>query len=268
MTIDDLGRAAGSAARSKASQEVEPAMMLRQLRRTHRTRNVLAISAGVVAFAVAAVFLVHILDTSRPLQPGSPPTPAPSASCPQGVSCLGAGRYRIDMTVPMTVTLPSGYQGAFRQFSPDSFEDYRTDDTWSGGVTFMENAKPAADDATWSQDPAGGSTADSMATWFTQRPFLTDAAKVPVTVDGMHGWLLTGSVRPGARLPADKAGEAAGPTFFTLGATAAITPNLKGKYVVLDTPGAGVTVIWFWSSDGSRDALSDATTYLNHITFS
>jgi hypothetical protein len=267
MTIDGLGRAAGSAARRKASLEVEPAMMLRQLRRTHRTRNVLAVSAGVVVVAVAALLLLNVLDTPRALQPGSTHTPTPSADCPEGVTCLGDGQYRLNMDVPVTVTVPQNYNGDLRQLGPDAFEDYRNDTNEGSGMTIMENATAAANDATWSEDPSGGTTADSMATWFTQRPFLQHASKQPITVAGYHGWLLTGSVRPGAVLRADKAGHLTGPTFRCLGATAGIAQQLPGEYVVLDTPDAGVTVIWFWTGESDPNVLADSTSYLDHMTF-
>jgi hypothetical protein len=266
MTIDDLGRAAGTAARSKASQEVEPAMMLRELRHTHRTRNVLALSVGVVALAVAALLVLHVVSTPSALQPAGTPKSSARASCPDGATCLAGGLYRLNMSVPVTVTVPSNYNGSLRQLGPDSFEDYRNDTNESSGMTIMENATAAANDATWSEDPAGGTTAASMATWFTQRPFLQRATKQQITVAGLHGWLLTGSVRPGATLLGDKNGELAGPTFRCLGATAGITKKLQGEYVVLDTPGAGVTVIWFWTYEPDKGVLLDSTSYLDHMT--
>jgi hypothetical protein len=267
VTIDDLGRAAATAARRKASQEVEPAMMLRQLRRTHRTRNVLAVAGVLVAVAAAAVVVVHAVAPTPRLQPGQPPSPSASASCPEGLTCLGAGRYRLHLPVPVTLTEPSTFEG-LTQLGPESFEDYRNDVAKASGVTIMENALPASNDPEWPSDPSGGTTAQSMATWFVHRPFLQRAAMQPVTVGGKSGWLLTAGVRPGVPLKAAKSGEPCGPLFRAgAGTTAGITATLQGEYVVLDTPGAGVTVIWFWTYDSDKGVLLDSTAYLDHLTF-
>jgi hypothetical protein len=267
MTIDDLGRAAGTAARRKASQEVEPAMMLQQLRRTHRTRNILAAAASVVVVALAALVLVRLVAPDTRSQPPGTHSPTPSATCPEGVTCLGGGLYRLKLPVPVTLTVPSNYNGDLTQLSPDAFEDYRNDTSDAGGITIMENATAASNDVSYSQDTSGGSTADSMATWFTHRPFLANATKTPIVVDGKHGWLLTGAVRAGAALGAEKNHEPAAPTFRTSVATSAVTERLHGQYVLLDTPGAGVTVIWIWTYDPSGSALENGKSYLDRLTF-
>ena len=61
---------------------------------------------------------------------------------------------------------------------------------------------------------------------------------------------MTGSLKPGARLPATKAGNAA-PTFRTTGSgQAAYGPLLSGEYTLVDVPGAGLTVVWSWTLSG------------------
>jgi len=264
MTIDDLGRSAATAARAQATREVDPTMMLRQLHRTRRTRTALTVAAVVAVLAVGGVVVARAIAPSTTALPGS--RPSTSQTCPPFLTCLADGRYRVDLPVPVTLTVPSNYYGSLQLFAPDSVEDYRSD-VDSAGMTVMEDAHGVLDDASFTADPSSGTTAESMATWFTHRPFLQHPTMQQVTVDGRTGWLVTGSLKPGAPLTATKNGSPAAPTFRDGGATAGLGQQLPGEYVLLDTPGAGVTVIWFWAVSPTADRLVGATTYLDGLAF-
>jgi hypothetical protein len=268
VTIDDLGRSAATAARHKAAQEVEPAMMLRQLHRTHRTRNMLAVGSAVAVAALAAVLVVRgVLPSGGATSPGGTvPTGAPTATCPDGVTCLGGDRYRVDLPVPLTIAVPTNFQGAFNRIGTDAVEDYRSDVDGSG-ITIMENAQGMLDDRTGRPDPSAGTTATSMATWFTKRPFLVRPTMQATTVNGRHAWLVTGGVKAGVPLLVTKAGALAAPVFRDSIATTAVGPYLHGFYVLVDTPGAGVTVIWVWTTGPVADVNLDSTNYLDGLTF-
>jgi hypothetical protein len=276
VSIDELGREAGAAARRTAQHDVDPGLMLQRLHRTRRTRS-WVMAAGAAAAAVVLVLVVtDAVTTSRvgTVEPAGPASAsassAGSAECPDRVQCLSGGRYRIPLQVPLTVSLPDGWVGAFARFGDDSVEDYLDTSLSPGGttgVTIMENAKAVAYTSKWTVDPSAGTGALGYAEWFVGRPFLQHTSSTMLTVDGRTAYVLQGSLRPDAALVVSKADQPADPTFRATTATAAISESLRGVYVVIDTPPAGVTVVWFWSFDPHQDLVLDATTYLKHLHF-
>ena len=64
-------------------------MMLRELRRTHRTRNILEVACVLVLVALLATLVVRAVAPTPRLQPGGRATPTSSPACPAGVTCLG-----------------------------------------------------------------------------------------------------------------------------------------------------------------------------------
>ena len=269
MTIDSLGRASALAARHKATREVDPTMMLEKLHHTHRTRTVTMAAAGAAAAVVGIVLVVHVVSSPTASQvPGAPSTSVPSDSpCGPTVQCLGGNRYRVtDMPVPVTVDLPGNFQGAFKRLGATTLEDYRSD-VGDSGVTVFENAVPVKNDAGWTRDPAAGTTAQSMATWLSQRPFLVHATMTQTTVGGRTAWLVTGDLKNGAPLLTVKDGNAAAPTFAAQPATAGYSPTLTGEYTLVDVPGAGVTVIWSWASPQTKGNLTESRTYVQGLSF-
>jgi hypothetical protein len=269
MTIDSLGRASALAARRKATQEVDPTMMLEKLHHTHRTRTVIMTVAGAAAAVVGIVLVVHgVSSPSASQAPVAPSTSWPSESpCSATVQCLGGNRYRVtDMPVPVTVRLPGNFQGVFKRLGAATLEDYRAD-VETTGVTVFENAVPVKNDASWTRDPAAGATAQSMATWLSRRPFLTHATMTQTTIGGRTAWLVTGDLKDGAPLLAVKDGNAAAPTFADSPATAAYSPTLTGEYTLVDVPGAGVTVIWSWAPAQIKGNLTESLAYANGLSF-
>ena len=91
-----------------------------------------------------------------------------------------------------------------------------------------------------------------------------------ITVAGRPARRLTAELRPGKQLNADKNGEAACIKPFRAGieTTAGITATLHGDYVLLDTPGAGVTGHLVLELDHpDKDVLLDSMAYPgNHMT--
>jgi hypothetical protein len=272
MSIDDLARAAASDAHRRAAHEVDLASSLRQLHRTHRVRNVSWIVGAVAAAAVVLVGGGALISDHRSSSPVAPSAISPTPT-DQGVVCktprivcLGNLEFRVGLTVPVTVTLPANFEGAFSLLDKGVLEDYRTDSDKTG-VTVFENAVPVKDDDSWSPDLTAGATAKSMAIWLSKRPFLTAAHITPTTVGGRTAWLVSAELRPGVLLPADKDGQAAGPTFKDGRATAGYTKILIGQYTLLDVPHAGVTVIWSWSESDAAHPLVGNQAYVDGLRF-
>jgi hypothetical protein len=273
VSIDELGREAGAAARRAAHQDVDPGVMLQRMHRTRRTRGWLVAVGATAVVAVLAAVVAGAATTARnrPVEPaGSPSASASGSDCPDRVECLGDGRYRVPLQVPVTVTLPDGYAGDFARFGDNVVEDYvdpSRSPSGTSGVTIFENAQAVAYDSTWTADRAAGTGALSYSQWWLTRPFLVHTSSTQVRFDGRTGYLLQGSLRPDAAMVVTKNLQPADPTFQTSPGTAAITETLRGVYVVVDTPPAGVTVLWFWSMDPQHDLVADATTYVQHIHF-
>jgi hypothetical protein len=278
MSIDVRGTAAATEARRSAERAVDPAMMLRDLHRVRRRRRVAAIvgSAAVVAAVVGGSALItntpdhHRLvrpATSRTPSPATSTTPSPAGHCAQPrVQCLGNASYRVALRVPVTFSLPANFDSRFTVSEARALDVYRTDVDQTG-VTVMENPTPVKDDATWSRDPSAGTDAESIATWLANRPFLTHATLTRTTIGGLTAWRVAARLRPGARLPAPKAGfGAVAPTFTAGPGTAGYRPGFSAEYTLVDVPGAGVTVIWSWSVNHGERALTGNQAFIVGIT--
>lgn len=273
MSIDDLARAAASDARRTASREVDLTASLARLHRTRRRRNVSSV-AGVVVAVLAVVLgggalLSQRAGTTQVTPPGASQQPSGTGSgCydDPAITCVGSGRFRVALPVPMTVTLPVNFQQHLSLLNTSTVEAYRSD-IGSTGVTVFENAVPVRYDASWTADPAAGTSAQAMATWLSKRPFLANARVTPTTVGGRKAWRVSGDLRPDVTLPASKDGEPAAPTFLDGDATAAYSRTIIGEYTLLDLPGAGVTVIWSWAVDHASQVLADNQSLVDGLTF-
>ena len=132
----------------------------------------------------------------------------------------------------------------------------------------MEGAVPVRDDSSWTRDPAAGTTAASVAQWLAGRAFLQNTSIVRTRVGSLQAWRVTGSLRPGAPLPASKGDFTVGPTFKNDAATAGFATNLTGDYTVLDVPGVGLTVIWSWTTQpDDRSILDDSQATVDGLAF-
>jgi hypothetical protein len=268
MSVDELGRAAASAARGAAAT-VDAELMLHRLHRRHRGRQIASITA---AAAVFAVVLAGVVEVARPAAgpPATRPSPTVSGSTDSPcnnvtIFCVGTDQRRIVLPVPITVTLPDSFDEVVR-LGDNSFESYRTNID-AAGVTVMENAVPVRNDASWTRDPHGGTTAMDMANWLGKRPFLMEARVVATTVDGRPAWRVTASLKPAAPLRAVKLQEGAvAPTFTDGGETTmAYNRTLSGEYTLLDIPGAGVTVVWSWALHAPRSQLAGNRSFIDGL---
>jgi hypothetical protein len=267
MSIDDLGRAAATDARRRAAREVDPTTMLERLHHSNRSRTVGWIVTAVAIVTVGAVALIDGGGLSAGNQTGGSatrPSSTNSACTDTRVTCLGGDRYLVALPVPVTVTLPANFQGSFTFSGTRILEDYRTDADGTG-VTVMENATPVKDNEAWVIDPSAGTTAESMARWLSKRPFLIHATIIQTEVGGRTAWHVSADLKPGAATPAFKYTGTVAPTFFDSPGSAGYGAGLTGNYTLLDTPGAGVTVIWSWA--GSDQLLAGNQTYVNGLSF-
>jgi hypothetical protein len=264
MSIDSVGRAAAADARRKATREVDPTMMLQRLHRTRRTRMVGWAVAAAAVIAAGAIVLVNsgVLAGDHSPQPASRPHPTATASaCPVNVTCLGGNRYRMNMQVPMVITLPANFGPLFNTISTQSEETYRTN-LDATGVTVFENAVPIKYDNTWTPDQAAGTTAASMAAWLAHRPFFDHTTITTVTVGGRPAYRITAQFRPGAATPATWTGDPHVAPIFAVPAggftTAAWTnTTIAAEFYLLNLPHNGVTVIWSWSQNGSSQLVAN-----------
>ncbi len=272
MTLDARGRAAATDLRRATTQRVDPMVMLNELERNSRAkkrRNVVAAVASVAAAAALIAGGVIVArsgsgTTQAPPGAGQPSTHA-SASCPGAptVTCLGASRYRVALTVPVTVTVPTNFQPELQVFGTATIEDYQTGNIGNTGVTVQENVIPSRNDASGTRDPAAGTTAQSMATWLAHRPFAVPTAVVRTTVDGKPAYQVDIVLKKGAPLLGLHNSDPAAPTF---GTGMAAWGTLKARYTLLDVPQAGVTVIWSWTFD--RFAVLDGNqSFIDSVTF-
>jgi hypothetical protein len=285
MSFDTRARSAAEAA-SVSVRGVNPMTGLAELQRVDRSRRRggAALAVGVLAAVVAG----GAWFASSQLKAAAPTTPVPGATASHVstakppcdlplITCLGGNRYRVALVVPVTVTLPSTFQGAWI-VATSSLEDYRNDVPDGTGVSILEGMAPARDDASWTRDPTAGTTAASVARWLSERPFLRDTTLQQTTVGGRPAWRVTGQLKPGAALPAQKNGTGQiAPTFTGGGPDTpanrgyggpGYAPNLTGDYTLLDLPGAGLTVIWSWSTNPQHPALAGNQAYIDGLSFS
>ena len=126
--------------------------------------------------------------------------PPPSCAGGPTVTCVGANRYRVALTVPVTVTVPANFQPGLQVFNATTIEDYQTGNIANTGVTVQEDAVPRRNDASETRDPAAGTTAQSMATWLAHRPFAVPTTVVRTTVQGKPAYQVDIVLKKGAPL--------------------------------------------------------------------
>jgi hypothetical protein len=267
--IDDIGRTAVDELRRTVGDDLAPDDMLRRLHSARRRRTRAAAgSAGlvVVASLLLGGYVSGVVgpETAAPPAGHGTPTDAPPGQVQlrgrvcgdPRIACLGGRRAQVALTVPFRVDVPQTFAGDFQLGGPDAVEDYRSDIDHVG-VAVLEGARPVVYDATWETDPGAGTTAAAVARWLADRPFFSDAVTTRITVGDLPAWRVTPTMRPGARLPVRK-GRTTAPTFAGNGSSMGTGPGLDGEYVLLDVPGAGLTVIWSWSYEKGPEVLVES----------
>lgn len=273
MIVDELGRTAAAAARHNASRAVDPVLMLDRLDRMRRRRRTVGTVLGAV-LVVAAIATGGAL-ASRGHRAASLEPPATSrTSTPYGVCvdpqfrCLSGGRIRVtELPVPVDLRLPRNFQSEL-SVGPDGVTAFRNDMA-ATGVVVTENAVPVRyGPIGWIRDPSAGTTAHSMARWLADRPFLIHTRLTRTTVGALTAWHVSADLKPGAALPAPKAGGNVAPTFGrAYNDSLGYRKNLKGEYTLVDVRGAGVTVIWSWTVNHPDSALIANQTFIDTLSF-
>ena len=258
MSIDARGRAAADELKSVMARGgvVGSVDEIRSTSRRRRARrSVVGASLTVALVALTGVLVAVNWPQSSSTSPastgGQSPSPTPSlnsALCEDpAVVCDGRTVSVSSLPASVTVTLPTGFPADNVSFDASMVQAA----IHFHGVTVFEHVRPMQWQRYSSVDPTAGSTAQSMATWLAHRPFVQPTEVRPVTIGGRHGYLVDVALRPGADLPATKAGHPAGITFTAGHGSAAVSAQLKrARYVLIDVPGAGVAVIWSWTYGG------------------
>ena len=273
MTIDARGRAAAADLQAAATSGLDPTAMLTKLERASREKTrrgvVATLSAVVVLLAGGAVMAGSLRsDTATVL--GSNPSPTPvTQNCPGAptVTCLGRNRYRIPLTVPVTVTLPANFQRDLNTLGTiaTTLEVYRNDHDTTG-VTILEGAIPIKNDPSFERDPAAGTSAQSVATWLAHRPFAVPTTPTRTSVGGLTAYRVEVALKPGAPLLGTHDANPAAPTFVGTNTQMGAWGNLRARYTLVDVPGAGLTVIWSWTLDNPT-ALAGNQAFIDSISF-
>ena len=251
MSLDDRARAATDQLRASVTARLDADDMLGRMLLARRRRA----AAGTVALAAAVLLatggaitglLLGDGDDAARTVPAHPTVTATGACALPRVTCLDGRQVRIDLRIPLTVTLPDSFQDGVTTWGPRSVELYRND-TEHAGVTVYEDAVPVRYDASRTRDPAAGTTAASVARWLAARPYLTGTTLTRRTVAARTVWQVTGIARAGVALPDRVGHNDAAVTFAVPGEGVSwVSPIVAGNYTLADQPGGGVTVIWSW----------------------
>jgi hypothetical protein len=269
--IDDLARTAVADLRTATSSDVEAG--LRDVYAGHRRRrreSVLAASAAVALAMGVGWWGGQAMGNRAPSTPQPVQTPpvVQSKSCSGAIHCLGAMRYRLDLTRPVTWHLPPGYrlgtgsdvtdwQGESDALtSADGGGPYMSDTV--AGVTVLEGVRAAsADGGSARADVAD--TPRAFVTWLAAQPYLQASSVEAARVNGHPAWHVRVSVVHGAG-----DGPAACDDRHSCFATT-ITPDhhvtgirsgMVADYTAFALPGAGTTVVWSWAFSHDRSALA------------
>jgi hypothetical protein len=280
MTLDTRARreAQEALATVQGVSAMQQLVELRQQDRNRQRAKAISMTAAALVVVCGGWFLATQTAAPNTMPPASSesthvqPT-APSGGLCSSVTCLGKDRYTVPLRVPVTLTLPPTFVDEFDFLTNGMvLSTYRSDGDQPAGVVVLERALPAKYDASWTQSPQGGETAESLARWLSRRPFLEDTTLTQTTLGGLAAWRVTGSLRPDATLPA--VGKALGqvaPTFITMDGIRGVTgssaysPDLAGEYWLVDVHGAGVVVVW--SLAQSVDDLTPNQVLIDSLSF-
>ncbi len=263
MNIDEIARRAGRDLRESMHVDVYAALEEVQRVAPRRRR-----ARALVAVAAAALILLLVVGAAQlmgnpPNQAGGPagrPSSVPSERVQQPavgcnnplITCHGRRTYTVDLRVPVTWTLPPRFGAPYSGSSPtDTYvETYLLDS--SGGVGIAQHVSAAAEEAVPQAVPAIG-TAEALADWIAERPFLASSAVRETELAGLPAWTVEVEVRPGLpEGPATCSSRiACYPVLFvpsgSSGWVAGAWEGMTSRYTVLDLPSSGVMVVWSWT---------------------
>ena len=283
MTFDTRARreAQEALATVQGVSAMQQLVELKKQDRNRRRATIISATAAAVLVVGGGWLLAHqnaAPDTAPPASSettDSQPTTPADGLCTAYVTCLGNDRYLVPLRVPVTLTLPPTFADELDFLTnSNGLSTYRKTSNPSApaGVAVLERAHPARYDASWTPDPDGGKTAESMARWLSRRPFLEDTTRTRTTLGGLEAWRVTGSLKADANLPATgKSQGKVAPTFITMEGSKGVTastaywPGLAGEYWLVDVPGGGVAVVW--SLAPSNDELAPNQALIDSLSF-
>ncbi len=266
MNIDDIARRAGRDLREAVHVDVVAAFdELHRVAPRRRRAHALVTVAAAASVLLLVVGAAQLLGNVAPKQASGPvgrPTAMPSEADQQPglgcsnplITCHDGRTYTVALGVPMTWTLPPGFGAPYSGADPtDTFvETYRLDG--SGGVSVFQHVNAAAEQAVPRAVPAIR-TAEALADWIAERPFLSSSTIRETEVAGLPAWTVEVVVRRG--MPEGPATcnsrIACYPVLFvpatTSGWVAGAWEGMTSQYTVLDLPSSGVMVVWSWTFD-------------------
>jgi hypothetical protein len=248
VTLDELGRRAGAEVRDDALQGARGTDRLSALQVAARRRR----RAGVVATAAVAALVLAVGWQMVGVERGGRTVPA--GPRPTTTSTLPAGHARVELRIPVTVTLPKGWWD-----TPSGGDGV---DFWSGqngyGVSLSEGTELPARYANGPfVDPTVATDAHAEATWLASRSYLTTSGVVATTLDGRPAWRVDVSERPGSvEISAGCGGDYSPPPCIPLfigpaDTIAGIWGDGRIRYVLTDLPDGTTVQVSEWDFTGT-----------------
>lgn len=281
MTFDTRARREAQEAQATVQgvSAMRQLVALKQQARNRRRAKIVSATTAALVVVGSGWLLANRTAASDTAPPASSettdsqPTASADGLCSSYVTCLGNDRYVVPLRVRVTLTLPPTFVEDLAFLTNGlALSTYRSGVASPAGVSVMEKALPAKYDASWTPDPEGGKTAESMARWLSLRPFLKKTTLTQARLGGLPAWRVTGTLKADADLPAvGKAMGQVAPTFITMDGirgmtgSAAYAPELAGEYWLVDVQGAGVVVVW--SLGPSNDDLAPNQALIDSLSF-
>lgn len=247
MSLDQRGREAGLATRLAAASSTDAARGLVDLRRRHGRRRATAQASTVaVLLAVVAAAVLLVRGSTATVQPVDPvPTCAASV-------CRGSGTYAVDLRVPLTWTVPQGWE---QHLAGNSVAARPVGSQGRSPLVVLEDVR-GGDYASQAKDPGD---AASIAEWMRLSPELgvsdvrtTTLAGLPaihLTVRPTTGYLLFGTKLP---IPVDDQLDTA---WFVDQPSFDISGYLGKEEVYVATPGERTDVWLLDAAPGTATAV-------------
>lgn len=271
MSIDARARSAVRELREAAPVAVTTGSLLQEIANRHdirrRQRRAGFAVIALVVVAIAAGFAAGRAAPGQAVPPaGGPGVRVSTPECGTGtVTCLGPRTYRVALPLPVTMTLPQSFGDNIND-SATTVEVYNRPGHDDAGVTIFEAASSVAADGGAAFE--AGIRARDVATWLSRRPFVQPTTPSPASVGGLAGYRVDMVLRPGASLPATKAGNPAALVFSSGAWSAAVSRDLRSStYYLVNAPSGQLIVIWSWTWDGTAKDLTSHAAYIDTLQF-
>ncbi|HYO18190.1 MAG TPA: hypothetical protein VES02_05935 [Dermatophilaceae bacterium] len=195
MTVDSAGRSAAAALHRATDKDLEVHTMLDQLQHDSRRNKGIELAAlvGAAALLVAVGWMFLRPADEATAIPGGAVFGASATAVDLGKCCtdVAAGDYLLPLEVPFTVSIPAGWSLGGQEESTERGRVWLDVDLRSPadtGVFVVMDPQGSLPTEGRVPDPSAGTTADSMATWLAQRPYLKTTDVVSTTVSDLPAW--------------------------------------------------------------------------------